>query len=213
MGTYKEGTKKIIASVQDDEIQLRKTTALEDEKEVTRLILDLMGEDYILPNKRELTENALRRDEEQGKLSATYKKVLAERTGKNVTMISHICNEEKDHRASRDMILCALLLRFRVPSAQEASHILLQMQRGELYLQTYDRDTNCRNLLLQRCLDYANQGNPCPVKDWLVFTNSVILWFNKQLFLRMDRLEAGEPDFTFVESSMQLLQDWARKRL
>lgn len=213
MPTYRAGTQKLIDVLQTAAaVQKHKETALVNRKEIRHIKLTAGDFERILPGKRELANKALRLRERAEELSAEDKRRISERTGKDVTLINHVINENKPHMADRGTILCAMLLRDDIPSAEEASHYLLSMRREELYTETCDKSTNCRNMILRLCLDYASTDPICPVADWLVFTNSVILWFNSQKgaqwLIHMEPLEVGAPDYGFIDSHRQLLAEW-----
>lgn len=149
-------------------------------------------------------------------LSAKDKQLLAKMAGKDSSIISHYVNNNSPHQASRDIILCANLMRETVPNADEVSHTLLMMRRSELYPATCDKSVNCRNLILRLCLDYAaNPANRCPTENWVRFTNTVIIWFHTQIGLDLDvqlkPISLGEPDFGFIKTHKALLADWELK--
>lgn len=203
MATYHNHTKKMIDLLKDYKPEFDKATL---EK---RLKMKLGDINEILPNKEDLASNALGVNIN----SPTEKKRLAARVHKHHTLVHKVLSLEHSNMASRDLILCAVLLRDRIPCADDVSHILTTMQREEIYLDTCDKSANCRNLLLKLCFDYASAGNSCPCADWVVFTNSVICWFRQKAGVRlniddMKPLLDEEPDFGFVQPMAALLRDW-----
>lgn len=215
MATYKGGTKKLIEMLQTSETRICTETKLVKNKKVQQVVLMAGDAKQTLPGKRELGNEALSLKDQAETLSVEDMQRLAQRTGMNVTQIYHILNENKPHKAPRDLVLCAMLMRNRIPEAERVSHTLLRYQQTELYLESCDKNENCRNLVLKLCFDYANADNVCPVADWLVFTNSVILWLDsrlgEKLNIHMEPLEVGEPDYRFVDDYRELLQQWARQ--
>lgn len=215
MATYKGRTKKLIQMLQTAETQICTETKLVKNKKVQQVVLVAGDAKQTLPGKRELGNEALSLKGQGETLSVEDMQRLAQRTGKNVTQIYHILNENKPHKAPRDLVLCAMLMRDRIPDGERVNHTLLRYQQTELYLESCDKNENCRNLVLKLCFDYANADNPCPVADWLVFANSVILWLDSQLGeklnIHMEKLEEGEPDYRFVEDCSELLQQWGQQ--
>ena len=203
VSTYHNHTKKMIDLLKNYKPEF------DEEKAEKRLKLKLGDFKEILPNKEDLASNALGVN-----LNApSEKKRLAARVHKHHTLVHKVLSLEHPNMASRDLILCAVLLRDQIPCADDVSHILTTMQREDIYLDTCDKSVNCRNLLLKLCFDYASAANPCPCADWVVFTNSVICWFRQKAGLRlniddMKPLLDENPDFSFVQPMAALLRDW-----
>lgn len=215
MATYRNGTKKLIEQLQRPGTQICTETKLVKNKKVTQHVVISGNSKQSLPGKRELGNESLRLNDQAETLSVDDIQRLALRTGINATQIYHILNENKSHKAPRNMVLCAMLMRDRIPNSETVSHTLLRYRQTELYTESADKNENCRNLVLKLCFDYASAGNECPVADWLVFANSVLLWLDSQLgvtlTIHMDPLEVGEPDYRFVDTHSTLLQQWSEQ--
>lgn len=100
---------------------------------------------------------------------------------------SMIISKKGRHKVDLDLIVSAALVIQKPFSTGAINHVLMEVGRSGLFTDTYLRETNLRNGVLSKIIEYA-QDHECPRERWILFAREVLA------FLGMEPLRCLPPD-------------------
>ena len=126
------------------------------------------------------------------------KKSLAKRLNTNAASLSTGSSARK---ITRNLALVLLMSQKKLPTADEAGHILMQLGHPGLFVSTARNDENRRNWILRKILEHA-QERPDGYNNWLEFTNLALA------HLGMPQLSRHISSTSLTEDDKRLCESW-----